>query len=211
MAALAAGALMMLAGAPTEAPAAPSRNSPENTRPAALRVRVSEPAVVIAGPAGYCVDLAASRQRDGEAFVLLGSCAAITQDARHREPAVRAVITASVSGLEAGYTIAQTLPSLERYFRSEEGRRILSRDGRAESIDVLETRTEGRVFYVRTRDLAQGAAAGGSAEYWRAFFDVDGHIVSASVLGTEAAPLSAQQGLSVLKSFVRKISRENRS
>jgi hypothetical protein len=178
--------------------------------PQTARVVVDGRPMTIAGPPGFCVDPGATRDGDGAAFVLLGNCAAIAGIFRPTQPRVRAVLTATVAPAGETTTIRESLPLLDTFFRSAPGRQALSRSAAAASVQVIETLTAGDVFLIHARDSGPGLSAGLSADYWRSYFDLDGRIVSLSVLGFDAAPLGRAASLDTLAEFEAEIRRRNR-
>lgn len=206
-----AASLLLVAGCETQPMVTSAQGAKDLARLAPSKVSVTNPGLVIAGPRGYCVDPSASTNAPDNAFVLLGSCAAIARTDAVPEPKTLAVLTATVRDNAGGYSIRQTMPVLDRYFRSDEGRKTLSRDNRAQTVQVMDTRQEGDAFFVLAKDQSRSIAPELSDSSWRAFFDVEGRIVSASVVGTRQQPISEKESLAVLKSFVKRINRENAS
>lgn len=183
----------------------------EPSSPAApRRIGVSNRAVVISGPEGYCIDKAAARDGAAGAFVLLGSCAALAQSAAAGQPVVPAVLTASVSPPGAQPVAAQ-LPVLNSYFLSAEGRAALSRSGRAQSVTVAQAWGSGGVFYLVAQDSSPSGSQRLQTTFWRAVFDAKGRIVTLNVAGLKTQPLSPEAGRATLEAFVRQVQRENRA
>lgn len=170
---------------------------------------VADRPVVIAGPPGFCVDPRATRATGGNAFVLLGNCAAITGSAHARQPDLQALLTATIAESDRPDTIAASGAELSDFFRSRAGRRALSRSGRAETVRVLETFQQGGAFFVHATDSSNALAPGMADDYWRVYFDLDGRIISASVLGFAANPLPRGASLSALRDFERNLRRQN--
>ncbi|MBS9715389.1 hypothetical protein ACFFUT_14040 [Pseudohalocynthiibacter aestuariivivens] len=170
---------------------------------------VSQNSVVISGPPGFCIDRPASRDNADGAFVLMGSCAAIARSSKQPTPDVAAVLMASVSTPVAGKPVSESLDTLERFFTSEEGRAALSQTGHSDSVEVLDTLQRDKVFYIHARDASEGLASEVRDEYWRAFFDVKGRLVTASVFGTDERPFSSDAGRATLTEFVQQIRRRN--
>ena len=159
-------------------------------------------AVVVAGPPGFCVDPEASHADDAGAFVLLGSCASISGVPDGQKPTLRAVLTAAVSAGATGGAIAGSETQLGAFFRSPEGRRALSRSGNPDTVKVLGiTHTEG-VLILHARDTSAFPGQSVSPDYWRALFDLNGHIVTLSVISVPQAPFTDASGLRALETFV---------
>ncbi|MEY4697330.1 MAG: hypothetical protein RIT14_1758 [Pseudomonadota bacterium] len=129
--------------------------------------------VIAAAPAGYCVARDAGRQGADNAVVLMGRCSA-------SGAADPAVVMVSVGEAGSGSLMAAGSGRLRAYFTSEAGRAVLSRDGQAADVAVLESAMEGGAFLMRLRDGAVG-------EYWRAVTDLRGRLVTLSVNGAEGA------------------------
>lgn len=178
-------------------------------KPAPEQVSVSNQEVTIAGPHGFCVDPTETRDRAKGAFVLLGSCAAISNAAHRPEPEVPAILMATVSGKTDSAPIATSTGALSRFFKSNAGRAALSRDGKAKTVEVIETLGRGGAFYIHARDSSTGTLAGAGDEYWRALFNVKGRIVSASVVALEDFPISKSEGFNTLGAFAQRIRRVN--
>ncbi len=172
------------------------------------RVVVASKSIVIAGPRGYCVDRSATRDRADGAFVLLGSCASIANNARAAAPRIPGVLTASVSD-RSGADISASLDELEAFFNSTEGRAALAHDGQAGSITILSTRRRKGAFYLHVRDDSENRVASLAPIYWRGLFDVRGRIVTVTVTGFKDRPMSAAVGLATLNAFAARIRREN--
>ncbi|MCF6316077.1 MAG: hypothetical protein L3J30_07295 [Marinosulfonomonas sp.] len=173
------------------------------------KVRVSGKDVVIAGPHGFCIDPTETKDSANSAFVLLGSCAAISNMSHRPNPDIPAILMATVSRKSESAPIASSMVSLASFFKSEAGRAALSRDGKAKTVEVIETLDRNGVFYIHARDSSTGTLAGAGDEYWRALFNVKGRIVSVSVVWLEDQPISTAEGFETLGEFANRIKREN--
>jgi len=178
-------------------------------KPAPKQITVSGKDVIIAGPAGFCVDPTVTQSKGSNAFVLLGSCAAISNSPRKPRPKIPAILTATVSETTDSAPIASSMEALTQFFNSETGRAALSRDGKADMVDVIETLGKDGVFYIHARDRSTDTLAGTGDEYWRALFDVKGRIVSASVFGLKQRPFSTTAGFDTLEAFTNQIKSKN--
>lgn len=172
-------------------------------------VRVAGGAVVIGGPQGYCVDRGASRIGADSPFVLLGSCASIARDARAGAPAQPGVLTATVSPPGDGPPFAASLPQLGGFLASPAGRAALARDGRAGSVAVLDTQGTNEAMLVRLTDRSPAAIPGTAETYWRGLFEVNGRLVTVSVMSFEDRPMGRDSALAALRGTIARIRRES--
>ncbi len=173
---------------------------------APARVSVAEGEVVVAGPRGFCVDMAASRDDQAGALVVLGSCAAIAQDPALPQPEAPAVLTAAISPRGWGMKVRESTEALGSYFRSEAGRSTLARSGRAADAQVLQDFSRGGIYYMQVRDTS-GAF---EPDYWRALVDIGDRIATLSVLSPQGRPLPPETGQELLMTFVERMLAENR-
>lgn len=173
-------------------------------------VAVSGGAVTVAGPPGYCVDRGATREGASGAFVLFGTCAALTGSASSGQPAKAAVLTASV-GQPAGVgaDLAAALPAMANFFPSVPGRAALSRSGDAGSVRVHEVTKAGDVLYIRLSDSAVAADQSVEPGYWRALMPIRGRIVTLAVLSPARKPLSLAEQRALLDRFVARMRAAN--
>ena len=178
-------------------------------KPAPEQVSVSGKEVVIAGPHGFCIDPTEIKDKAKSAFVLLGSCAAISNVPIKPRPEIPAILMATVSAKTDGAPIATSMDALGRFFKSDAGRAALSRDGKAETVDVIETLGRNGAFFIHARDSSTDTLAGAGDEYWRALFNVKGRIISASVVGLEKHPITTSEGFETLGAFTDRIKRAN--
>jgi len=198
--AILAGAILALAGC---------ADGIDVGRAAPQSVVVASDSVVIAGPPGFCVDRGASRIDGDQAFVLLGSCAAISRNPGQPSPGVPGLLTVTVSEGRTGEAVAgAVLAEMAAFIETPEGRAALSRSGRAETVDILETKVRGDVLYIHARDRSAGQI-GVAPDYWRALFGLKNRLLTVSVVGFEDAPISDDTGLSVLDAFAARIRAEN--
>ncbi len=161
--------------------------------------------MVVAGASGWCVDPKSSRLADETAVVVLGSCAAIAENALAPKPDVPGVVTVSVERDGAG---TPSPGQLESFFVSDMGRAALAQDGRAESLQVLETRTDEERLFLHTMD--QSALPGASPRTWRALFNLSGRFVSVSLYGLSDEPIAPEEGLAALEAQVDQLMAANR-
>jgi len=117
-------------------------------------------------------------------------------------------LTASVAAPAPADNGPTPLDSLDGFFRSEPGRAALARDGRAASVQVLDTRLAEDVFYIRLRDTGAAAMPGMAADYWRGLFDLNGHLVTVAATAFADRPLTAEEGFAKIAAFVARIRAE---
>lgn len=165
------------------------------------QVQVTSDAITITGPRGFCVDPTATRNSGDTGFVLMGNCAAISGSARSGQPDVRAVLTAAVSAPSSGAGLTGNLDALEAFFRSEDGRALLSRSGDPDSVQILDTRRQGAMFLLHARDTSTGEVVGVASDYWRAYMDIGPRLATLSVLALEDAQVTDAAALATLTAF----------
>lgn len=172
-------------------------------------VAVAQSSVVIGGPKGYCIDRSASRLNGDSAFVLLGSCAAITRKATVGGVARPAVLTASVTREPGdGPGLLADPAALKRYVASPAGRAALARDTSPDSVRILGTIGENGAFLIHLRDSSQAEIPGMEQTYWRGLTELNGRLVAVSVLGFADRPLNRTDGLALLRAFLARIRAE---
>ncbi|TCP60716.1 hypothetical protein EV663_10875 [Rhodovulum bhavnagarense] len=173
------------------------------------RVIVADDSVVIAAPYGFCVDRSTLREgRDG-AFVLLASCAALTRVSDAPSPSPDALLTASVAANPGpGGRDEDRALVLARYFDTDAGRAALARDGRADSVSIEAMFDRDGLFFLHAADRSAGLGAGLRPDYWRAIFDVNGRIVTATVTPFADRPVTPAAAQALLRDFAGRIRRE---
>lgn len=168
-------------------------------------VSVTSDMVTITGPEGYCVDADSTRDSGDTAFVLMGNCAVISGRRSAGQPAVPAILTASLSEADPSQTLRDAIPDLGNFFASEEGRQLLSRAGDADTVEVLDSFHQSDVFYLRARDSSASEIQNVSADYWRSYLDVGDRIATLTVLGREDSPIPADTALQTLREFTQAV------
>ena len=173
-------------------------------------LQVSGGAVTVAPPQGYCIDRKASRDGAEGAFVLIGTCAALS-GVRSAGPSARpAVLTASVLNGAPAEGIAGILPQMTRFFGTDAGRSALSRSGDAGAVDLIQAVSQGDTLYLRVADRSK-AEAQVEPEYWRAVLALNGRMVTLSALSLERFPLGPDEKRKVLEAFVSRMRAANRA
>lgn len=169
-------------------------------------VSVASGAVTISGPRGYCIDKRLSRLQ-GEAFVAMGSCAAISRGASG-PVGTPGVLTATVASNPL--TVSPPLEDLETFLTSPAGRSALSRSGQAESVEVEASEVQNDILYLTIRDTAP-TKDGETVDpvYRRAVFALNGHLVTATVMSFAEQPLSADARNTLLLQFVNHLQTTN--
>lgn len=174
------------------------------TRNAPMQVRLPD-GLVVAGARGWCVDQATSRTRGDTTVIVLGSCAAIADNALLPRPPVNGVVTIAV---EDGAEATPDIDSLASFLASPDGHALLARDGRAESISLLEMSTQNDALFLHALDQS-GGPSNAAEDYWRALFDIDGRFVTISLITMVNRPVSRDQGLAALNAQVARLKAAN--
>ena len=174
-------------------------------------IAVAGDSIVIGGPRGYCVDKSSSRLRGQTAFVLLGGCAVLSGDDHDEVPTFPGILTASVDQRGFGTATPETLDKLAKFVTTTDGRAVLARDGRAESVNVLGVLRDNSAVLIHLQDESGFQIPGIEATYWRGLFELNGRLITASVLGFKDHPLPAREGLTTLQAFLARIRKETPS
>ena len=191
--ALAAALVLAACGADFNA----SRNVPDTVR--------LPSGVVVEGTRGWCVDEGTMRSDAQASVVVFGSCAAISKSALSPRPRVPGVITVSVDNSANGTAPAEVL---DAFFATERGRAALARDGRADSVRILESRQSDDALFLHAIDRS-GFPASAAEDYWRAIFDLGGRFVTVSLVGLSDDPIAREDGLRTLQQQVNRLRAAN--
>lgn len=152
-------------------------------------------AVHLALPQGYCIDQASSRQGKDQAVVLMGRCSsASAPDA--------ALITVAVGMAGSASVLRGGGEGLAELFKSDRGRALLARSGRARDVQILSASQQGDLFLLRLKDRRLG-------DYWRAVTGVRGRLVTVSATGAPGEALPPEAGRALVVSLAEKIRRIN--
>jgi hypothetical protein len=200
---------LLLAGGLSACASSPRLGAVSRGASPSSTIEVAGRTLNINGPPGFCIDRQTSQIGNDLAFVLLGSCKVVSPRAFAPSPTVKALLTASVSGGEEGGSIANSLTSMDSFFRSEDGRTALSRSSDPGTVRVLNTFQQDDMFFLRASDSSAGVVPDAADDYWRAYFDLNEQIVSVSVIGFKNDPISPDTGLTTLREFSNLIKSQN--
>lgn len=158
--------------------------------------------VVIAAPSGYCIDPLGSVATDSHAFVLMASCGALAGRVARADAAAPGLLTASVDGAASG----QGMPSrdeLDAYFRSAAGNAAVAGTDAARPVAFGESYAHDGIYFARFQDAAGATDTGGQS--WRAVFEVNGHMVMATLREFAGQPIAVDAGFRTVEQFVARI------
>jgi len=178
----------------------------DNDTQAPRTLQVMTKGFVVAGPRGFCVDTRNSRATEDSAFALLGSCSAISGNPADAKPRVPAILSASIVPAD-GPLDEDALDRLAAFLSSEDGRAALSRAEDDTDVAVLELERPPGLVLIHARDGMDAADLQG--DYWRAVFEVSGHIVSVTVSGFAATPFDNDTGKALARDFAKAVRRAN--
>lgn len=148
-------------------------------------------------PRGYCIDKSASRDTGKTAVVFLGRCASNAKT----QPALISIAFGDAGS--AGVMTASGA-TLAAFFQSNEGRRTLSRNGRAKDVRVISAVGRENLLLLHLYDAPVG-------EYWRAVTAVRGRLLTISTIGSRQLPLAPAEGRKLLDATVASMQAANRS
>ncbi|MGL4310965.1 MAG: hypothetical protein ACRCSU_10795 [Paracoccaceae bacterium] len=166
--------------------------------------------ITVAGPPGFCVDTESKRDAASGGFVLMGSCAALSLSPLAPRPAVKAVLTASVSPAAPAGGSAFDPAQADQLFRSDAGRALLARSGSASDVTIVESRSTGTALLLALVDTSGGLEPGIDDAYWRAITEIRGRIVTLSVMPATEAAVAPQTGMDLAARFVAQVVAQNR-
>lgn len=145
--------------------------------------------VTVAAPEGYCVDTASSNRSQG--FALIVPCDRLMKRAGRSDDAI---LTAQV-GRPGSATVSGAEIDLARLLTEPSGRSILARSGDASRVRNVDASSAPGVVTVWFTDMSDPLGHGATH---RAFFDIDGRLVTLSVRGLIADGLSQSRSDALL-------------
>lgn len=161
-------------------------------------------AVTAVGPEGFCVVPDASRARSG--FAAITACNAITGEGAL--PFSMGLITVQ-AGRDGTASVAGPGTVFSDFLRSEAGAAVLAVSGNAADVTVDRVfASDGAVIAVFA-DNAAPPLPGTDPIQWRAFTDINGHLVTLNLRSLTASPLAPAQGEALLRRAVRAIQAAN--
>lgn len=152
-------------------------------------------AIIAAAPDGYCLAPETLRQSQDGAVVLMGRCPGAGGSAP-------AVVTLSVGAAGSADAARVGDGALVGYFISNDGRAALSRQGRAQDVQVLEAKRSRGAFLLQVSDAAVG-------EYWRAITGLRGRLVTVSASGPQGRALPPARGRALVEAAVAALRQAN--
>lgn len=157
--------------------------------------------LVVAGAKGWCVDESTSQTAGETAVVVLGNCAALSGNPDEPQPDVAGIVTVSV---EATGTQIPSADDLVGFLLTESGRAALARNGDPNSVEILETETDGGTVFLHAQDIS-GVPSGAAKDYWRALFGMEGRFVSVSLVAPNKSPIGRNDGLATLDAHIARL------
>jgi hypothetical protein len=153
-------------------------------------------AMQIGLPNGYCIDKGASRDNGTTAVAFLGRCAASAKT----QPAL---ISIAVGEPGSAGVMSASGPELAAFFTSPQGRKTLSRNGRAKDLRVISASGGENLLRLHLFDAPIG-------EYWRAITGIRGRLVTISTIGSREQPLAPADGRKLLDATLSRMQAANR-
>ncbi len=160
-----AGLMCLAACQPVDGP----QGLPRLSLLASPPVAVLDGSVVLAAARGYCPDPALVTETDGAAVALIGRCS-------DRVSAHPAVLTVSIGPAGSGSAMVAGPATVVAFLQGDAGRAMLSRDGKAQNVQILSARAVDGQVLLQLQDAAVG-------RHWRAMLDLSGRLVSITAAG----------------------------
>ncbi len=157
--------------------------------------KVLHGAIKVASSPGYCIDPKASVVRGDAITVLMGRCTA-------RGGVAAAVVSITIGPPASAGVLLAGPDALAQFFTSGSGRRVLSRDGVAGHVVVVQARVDAGSLLLHVNDQTAG-------EYWRVITAIKGRLVTISASGAEGAPLTPDQGLKLVRDELSLLNKRN--
>lgn len=162
--------------------------------------------VTAVGPKNYCVDPIASKPAQG--FAIFAPCVTLGVD--DAMPAVSAIVTLQVGSADSA-TVTDDPAGLAAVLTSDRGPVILARGGDAETVVVQSVQSKPDRVTVYFTDEAPAFIEGAQEAEWRSFVDIADRLITVSVRGFDAAPLSEPVGAGLLEQATDAILAENKN
>ena len=161
----------------------------------AREVAVLQGQINVRAPLFYCVGLQSARSTRDTAVVLIGRCTSMGGVAA-------ALVTVTVGHAASAGVMAAGGAALGHFFATPAGRHALSRDGRANDVEVLQAGVlDGRLL-LHIKDRVAG-------DSWRAIMGVKGRLVTVSASGAQGAPLTADEGRALVEATLDALQEAN--
>ena len=176
----------------------------QKTPPPTSRAIISSKNIVIQAPAGFCIDETVSNISSKPTFILFGNCAAISQSKSITQSKVYAVLTATVSKMKSN-KIPLESKNLDNYFRSDNGRAVLSTNGNPNDIVVLDSFKMDSSYFVLVKNTGQKKSNAISDFSWRAYLKISDYIIAVAIIGFNQKPMKHDESLKIIRHFVNEI------
>lgn len=162
-------------------------------------------AVNVRGPDGYCVDQTASDSRRG--FAVLVGCALLA-DGASVMPKLDGLITVQF-GAENTASVTNNEDVFVEFLNTDAGRRLLVESGDLAHVSQVATITDRAGVLVRFQDTSSPTFAGTVGPQWRGFLDINGRLVTISVLSFERVTLNRAEGERLLVMAMAELAEAN--
>lgn len=155
-------------------------------------------AITAVGPEGYCPARGVSKPTEG--FAVLAPCNFVARGGA--TPDIVGLITIQ-AGPAGSASVAGAEEALSALLQDPQGATLLA--GEVGTVEAGEN-----IVQVRFTDSAASAVPGTQRDGWRGFFDLEDRLVTCTVRGTSAAPISAAEGKALLAQALLALQGENR-
>ena len=162
---------------------------------ATRQVTVLRGDITVKAPPFYCVSQESSRVGVDTAVVLIGRCT-------NNGHVAAALVTVTVGRSASGGVMLAGPERLRAFLRSPAGLRAMSRTGRAQDVQILQSGVVDGTLLLHLNDAVAG-------DYWRAVIGVKGRLVTVSASGAEGAPLTPDAGRQLVEQTVAALIKAN--
>jgi hypothetical protein len=138
------------------------------------KLAVSGGEVLAAVPGGFCIQPEATLDSPEGSVLIATRC--------NPEAPSPAILSISIGAAGSSEVLKSGAKALSDWFLSPAGRSALARDGRAQSVKVIQTVVADGVLLIHLTDVSVG-------DYWRAVLPLRGRLVTISAAGPAGSPL----------------------
>ncbi|MBU2866139.1 hypothetical protein [Pacificibacter marinus] len=157
-------------------------------------VRLASSNFTVTAPDGFCVDETSVKDTVKTGFVLMADCAAL-RGKKHKVDQSRSVLLTTTVAAPLENPESVTPQALQKFFSTEQGRAVLSRNGDAVTVSASMEIVDDDTLILHIRDSSPVNIDGLSQDDWRAFTVIHNRLVTLSVtpfVGVTASNTSAK-------------------